>query len=88
MKPNLKHFPKKENYYTTSNGVGSPKGTIIFAFGKYTDAVEWWKVAFKRELQEKYAKLCETRIANIADDAVAFFIEELLEADAEEILGE
>ena len=42
----------------------------------------------KEELQQRYSKLCETRIHNIADDAVAFFIEELLDAEADEILGE
>ena len=38
------------------------------------------------ELKEIYAKLCETRIGNMKDDAVAFFIEELLNAEADEIL--
>lgn len=41
---------------------------------------------FEGELKQKYAKLCETRIGNMKDDAVAFFIEELLNAEAEEIL--
>lgn len=41
---------------------------------------------FEAELKKIYAKLCETRISNMKDDAVAFFIEELFDAEAEEIL--
>jgi len=40
------------------------------------------------ELRQKYEKLCETRIHNVGDDNQAFLIEELFNAEAEEILGE
>lgn len=42
----------------------------------------------EKELREKYKNLCERRIHDISSDAVAFFIEDLLNADAEEILGQ
>jgi len=42
----------------------------------------------KQELKDKYREVCKTRIQNIADDAIAFFIEELTGLEPEELLGE
>lgn len=42
----------------------------------------------KKELRKKYAKLCETRIANIGDDNQCFLIEEIFNAESQEILGQ
>lgn len=47
-----------------------------------------WKEAFEKELKEKYAKLCEIRISDMGADNQAFLIEEIFDAEAEEILGE
>lgn len=40
----------------------------------------------RKPLIDKYRKLCKTRISNIADDAVCFFIEELTDSEPEELL--
>lgn len=56
-------------------------------YDAYHAETTWFLEGLDKELREKYAKLCETRIENIADDAVAFFIEELLDQEPEEILG-
>jgi len=77
MKYNLKNRPR----YEKVKNVGSPDW-----YTHHKD--EEWFDGFEKELREKYAKLCKKRIWDIAADHQCFLIEELLDAEADEILGE
>ena len=54
---------------------------------KHCRALEKKADTFEKQLVDKYRKVCETRIYNIPDNAVAFFIEELTGLEADELLG-
>jgi hypothetical protein len=86
MKFNLKNRPRKEEQKLFITNYGKIKAPPIFKFDE--DAVEQWFEGFEKELREKYAKLCKKRIWDIAADHQCFLIEELLDAEADEILGE
>lgn len=84
MKPNWKDRPKTEDYKLKEYGGLAALANLL---GKLKHDYNVWSKAFEQQLREIYEQLCKTRVENIADDAVAFFIEKLLDQEPEEILG-
>ena len=82
LKEALERFPKWNPYACESD----KQQFLNRVFGWFEDFQGRFNVLDKK-LRDLYTKLCETRIHDIGADNKCFLIEDLFDAEAEEILS-